>query len=56
MFPSFATMAIGVAITAVLAVVDWYVWRVAPVPPNRLTVSDPRAADATNGAAFKEVA
>jgi len=56
MFPSFATMAIGVAITAMLAVVDWYVWRPAPVLAHPLTASDPRFADDKDGAAFKEVA
>jgi len=56
MFPSFATKAIGVAVTAVLAAADWYVWRTAPVLPYPLAQSDPRLADDKDGAAFKEVA
>ena len=46
MFPSTATMALGLAITAALAVVDWYVWRTAPVLPYPRVASAPQGADA----------
>ncbi len=56
MFPSFATMAIGVAVTAVLAVVDWYVWRTGPAGRDPRVASEPRLAEDKDGAAFQEVA
>jgi hypothetical protein len=56
MFPSFATIAIGVTITAALAVVDWYVWRSAPMRQNPRAASETRLAEDKDGAAFKEVA
>jgi hypothetical protein len=56
MFPSIATMALGLVITAVLAVVNWYVWRTAPVLPYPLAASGPRYADDDKAPAFKEVA
>jgi hypothetical protein len=56
MFPSIATMALGLVITAALAVVDWYVWRTAPVRSYPGVVADPQDADDTEATAFKEVA
>ncbi len=56
MFPSIATMALGLVITAVLAVVDWYVWRTGPVLPYPLATSGSRYAGDDEAAAFKEVA
>ena len=56
MFPSSATMAIGIAVTAVLAVVDWYVWRSAPRLPHPRVTSAAHDAAERPPADFKEVA
>ena len=58
MFPSIATIAFGAAITVTLAVIDWYVWRTAPVLPHPLVVSRQHSAGALDDGAeaFKEVA
>ena len=56
MFPSIATMALRLVITAALAVVDWYVWRTAPVMPYPRVVADRQGADDKEAKAFKEVA
>ena len=56
MFPSIATMALGLAITAALAVVDWYVWRTAPVRPYPRVAAEPLGADDGEATAFREVA
>lgn len=56
MFPSIETMVIGVVITAALAVLDWYVWRTAPVLPYPITSTEPRRAEQDEPALFKKVA
>ena len=58
MFPSIATIACGAAIAVTLAVIDWYVWRTAPVLPHPLVVSRQHSAGALDDGAeaFKEVA
>jgi hypothetical protein len=56
MFPSIETMVIGVVITAVLAVVDWYLWRVAPVSEYPVAATGARYAESDEKADFKEVA
>ena len=53
MFPSIETMVIGVVITAVLAVVDWYLWRVV-VSKYPVAATGARYADSDTD--FKEVA
>ncbi|HEX3409893.1 MAG TPA: hypothetical protein VHS07_06405 [Candidatus Binataceae bacterium] len=55
MFPSEATIGLGVAITAVLAIIDWFVWRTAPVLPYPLTAETQGCAD-REATDFKEVA
>ena len=54
MFPSIETMVIGVVITAVLAVLDWYLWRVVPVSKYPAAATGARYADSDTD--FKEVA
>jgi hypothetical protein len=56
MFPSIATMALRLVITAALAVIDWYVWRKGPVRPYRGAAADPQGTDDREATAFKEVA
>jgi hypothetical protein len=56
MFPSSATLALGLVITAVLAVVDWYVWSTVPVLPYPLVAAGRVNAGDDENAAFKEVA
>lgn len=56
MFPSTATMAIGVTITAVLALIDWYVWRIVPTRRDPRILYETLRADDRDGAVFKEVA
>ena len=56
MFPSSATIALGLAITAALAIIDWFVWRTAPVLPYPLAESRPRSADDDEATVLKEVA
>jgi hypothetical protein len=57
MFPSVATIALAASITFALAVIDWYVWRTAPVMPHPLAASREHSARAADdGEAFKEVA
>lgn len=45
MFPSIETIGLGVAITAVLALIDWFVWRTAPTLPYPLPARRSRSAD-----------
>lgn len=64
MFPSIETIGLGFAITAALALIDWYVWRTAPTLPHPLparrsrpdTDRSPRPADDDAAADFQEVA
>ena len=35
-FPSITTLILGLAITAILGLMDWYAWRTAPVLPYPL--------------------
>jgi hypothetical protein len=56
MFPSIETMVIGVVITAVLAVVDWYLWRVASVSKYPAAATGTRYTESDEKADFKEVA
>ncbi len=56
MFPSIETMVLGVVITALLAVVDWYLWRVAPVSKYAVATTGTRYAQSDEKADFKEVA
>ncbi len=56
MFPSIETMVIGVVITAVLAVVDWYLWRLVPVSKNPVAATGTRSAESEKKVDFKEVA
>ncbi len=57
MFPSTATIVLGFVMTVALAVIDWYVWRMAPTLPYPLAASRPRAVIVNDdGEAFKEVA
>ena len=54
MFPSIETTIIGVVITALLAVVDWYLWRVVPVSKYPAAATGARYAETDTD--FKEVA
>jgi hypothetical protein len=45
MFPSIETIGLGFAITAVLALIDWFVWRTAPTLPYPLPARRSRSAD-----------
>jgi hypothetical protein len=45
MFPSIETIGLGFAITAVLALIDWYVWRTAPTLPYPLPALSTRPYD-----------
>ncbi len=56
MVPSITTLVIGLAIAVALAVVDWYVWRTAPVLPYPLAPTGPHFAEEEEAAAFKKVA
>ena len=64
MFPSIETIGLGFAITVVLALIDWFVWRTAPMlpyplPARRSPSADdrsPRPADDDAEADFQEVA
>ena len=56
MFPSIETMAIGIVITTALAVVDWYLWRVAPVSKYPVAATGTRSAESEEKVDFKEVA
>ena len=56
MFPSIATIAIGTMIVAALAVVDWFVWRMAPVLPYPLARSGSPSAASDVAADLKKVA
>jgi hypothetical protein len=50
-------IALGLLITAVLAVVDWYVWRTAPVLPYPLEASPgQRVVDEAEEGTFSQVA
>jgi hypothetical protein len=53
--PSLMTLALGFAVTVALAVVDWYVWRTAPVLPYPKAPGGTRYADEEE-AAFRKVA
>lgn len=55
MVPSITTLVLGFAITAALAVADWYVWRTAPERPYPLAPTGPNFAEAEE-VAFKKVA
>jgi hypothetical protein len=56
MFPSDATIALGLVITAALAIVDWYVWRSGPILPHPLAKPGPSDAGDDESAGFEEVA
>ena len=57
MLPSITTLLLGVAVTALLAIVAWYVSRRTPVLPYPLSPSGARDADEEGDAAeFKRVA
>ena len=56
MFPSIETMVIGAAITIALAVADWYLWRVVPVPKDPAAATGTRSAESEEKVDFKEVA
>lgn len=57
MVPSITTIALGLLITAALALVDWYVWRMAPILPYPLEASPAeRVADEAEEGAFSQVA
>ena len=57
MFPSIETIGIGLVITAILAILDWYVWRTAPVLPYPITATEPRRVEEEDeAAAFEKVA
>lgn len=56
MLPSTTTMLLGLAITAALAIVDWYVWRAAPTLPYPFEPTGTRFADDDDAAAFRKVA
>jgi len=57
MVPSIATIALGLLITAALAVVDWYVWRMAPILPYPLEASPgQRVVDEEEEVTFSRVA
>ncbi len=56
MFPSIATIAIGTMIIAALAVIDWFVWRMAPVLPYSLARSGPPSTASDVAADLKKVA
>ncbi len=56
-FPSITTLILGLAITAILGLVDWYLWRTAPVLPYPLESSGTRPPYAENDAVcFQKVA
>ena len=55
--PSITTLILGLAITAILGLVDWYLWRTAPVLPYPLESSGTRPPYAENDAVgFQKVA
>jgi hypothetical protein len=57
MVASITMIALGLLITAALAVVDWYVWRTAPVLPYPLEASPAqRVVDEAEEGAFSQVA
>ena len=56
MFPSSATIGLGLAITAVLAIIDWYVWRTAPELPYPLKAVESQNTADREASGFKEVA
>ena len=56
MFPSIETIGLGFAIAAVLALIDWFVWRTAPTLPYPLPARRSRPADDDAAADFQEVA
>jgi len=56
MFPSIATIVLGLVITTALAVVDWYVWLMVPIRPHPRVASDLRDAGDDEAAGFEEVA
>jgi hypothetical protein len=57
MVPSITTIALGLLITAALALVDWYVWRMAPILPYPLQASPAeRVVDEAEEGAFSQVA
>jgi hypothetical protein len=56
MFPSNATIAVAVTITAVLAIIDWYLWRAAPVLPHPFKAVEPQGTADREATGFKAVA
>ena len=56
MFPSIETMVLGFVITTALAVVDWYLWRVAPVSKCPVAATGTRDVESEEKSNFKEVA
>jgi hypothetical protein len=55
--PSIITLILGLAITALLSFVDWYVWRIVPAPTHALQSSGTRPKCAEHYAVdFKNVA
>jgi hypothetical protein len=55
MVPSITTLVFGLAITVVLAVADWYVWRMAPEMPYPMAPAGSQFTE-TDEQAFKKVA
>lgn len=55
-FPSITTLIFGVAILAVLAVVDWYVWEMTPIRRYPLSPGGTRFAEDAEATVFKKVA
>lgn len=55
MTPSMITIVLGFVITAVLGLVDWYVWRTTPAMPYPMAPTGPHFTE-TEEAAFKKVA
>jgi hypothetical protein len=56
MLPPFTTLLVGVAVISVLAVVDWYVWRLTDVGRSPFTPSGRRDGEDGNCTVLKEVA
>jgi hypothetical protein len=55
--PSITTLILGTAITALLSVLDWYVWRIVPARTHSLESSGTRPKCAGQDAVdFKKVA
>jgi hypothetical protein len=55
-FPSITTLILGVAVFAVLGVLDWYVWGMTPVRRYPLSPRGTRFAENDEATAFRKVA